>query len=386
MNYHDRSAHGIVDRVEGACAPAHAHQSASTGLDKQQVKALAAHCGKYRGANTKRAALQVATTLLPLLGVIALMIWATHADLYWLALLLALPAAGLVVRTFIIQHDCGHGSFLPDSRANNLLGRMVSVLTVTPYGLWRRAHAKHHATSGNLGRRGCGDIKTLTVKEYAKLNWLQRLRYRVYRHPFFLFVIGAPLFFLLVHRVPWLHPFPPRDVWRSVIGLDLGLVASYGAVAWLVGPLLLLKVMLPIIVLAAAIGGWLFFVQHQFEDTHWDEDAAWDYQVAAVNGSSYYALPPVLQWFTGNIGLHHIHHLCAAIPNYRLQECLDASPQLQQLNRLTLRESLGCARLALWDEDKRQLIGFNDVSDLAAVRQAALRDGANRPAASNWLS
>jgi acyl-lipid omega-6 desaturase (Delta-12 desaturase) len=280
---------------------------------------------------------------------------------YWVTLLLAIPAGGLLVRFFIIQHDCGHGSFLPSRFANDMLGRVMSVLTVTPYSLWRREHAIHHAGSGHLDRRGIGDIETWTVDEYLSKGRWARFRYRIYRNPFFLFLFGVPFYFLVLQRLPWFHGLKARDSWKSVVGLNTVMVVVYGLIAYFVGIGTLLKVVVPIVFVASAAGGWLFFIQHQFEGAHWDGPEAWDFQVAAVHGSSYYVLPKVLQWFTGNIGLHHIHHLNSMIPNYRLQECMDALPQLSTINRLTLFESFRCVRLTLWDPAARRLIGFKDL-------------------------
>lgn len=287
---------------------------------------------------------------------------ATVAQAYWLTLLLSVIAGGLLVRFFIIQHDCGHGSFFSGRRANDITGLAMSFLTLAPYALWRRVHAKHHAGSGNLERRGVGDIKTMTMAEYQAATPFQRLRYRLYRHPAFLFLVGVPLFFIVLQRSPWGHHFPARETWMSVMGLNLALLLGYGALGWLIGPMTLLMIAVPISMVAAIIGGWLFYVQHQFEDAHWKPDAAWDFQTAAMYGSTYYALPPVLNWFTGNIGLHHIHHLNSMVPNYRLQECLAACPGLESVNRLTLRESLSCVRLALWDETRGKLVSFRDAA------------------------
>lgn len=327
---------------------------------KQRVRRLAAHCNKYRGSVPRLAVLQLTTTLVPLVAIIAAM-FATVEHAYWATLLLAIPAAGLLVRAFIIQHDCGHGSFLASRPLNDIVGRGMSVLTMAPYGLWRREHAQHHASSGNLDRRGAGDINTFTVKEYQGLSSLQKLRYHIYRHPFFLFGIGVPAYFVILQRLPWLHSLPPRDAWRSVLGLNLGLIAFYLPMIYCFGLADVLWVGLPVLHLASAAGGWLFFIQHQFEETTWEQAEGWDFQVAALLGSSYYELPKVLNWFTGNIGLHHIHHLNSMIPNYRLQPCLEASPELKSINRLTLRDSIKCARLKLWDEDGRRLIGFDEL-------------------------
>jgi omega-6 fatty acid desaturase (delta-12 desaturase) len=327
---------------------------------KQRVRRLAAHCQKYRGSVPRLAVLQLVTTLVPLVLIVAMM-FATVEHAYWATLLMALPAAGLLVRASIIQHDCGHGSFLASRPHNDFVGRCMSVLTLAPYGLWRREHAQHHATSGNLDRRGAGDIDTATVREYLQLPLLQKLRYRLYRNPLFLFGIGVPAYFLILQRLPWVHALPPRETWRSVVGLNLAMVAFYLPLVYVFGLANVLWVGLPILHIAAAVGGWLFFIQHQFEETTWEKAEGWDFQVAALLGSSYYKLPAVLNWFTGNIGLHHIHHLNSMIPNYSLMACLNASPELKAINKLTLRDSLKCARLKLWDEDAQRLIGFNEL-------------------------
>jgi acyl-lipid omega-6 desaturase (Delta-12 desaturase) len=327
---------------------------------KQRVRRLAAHCQKYRGSVPRLAVQQLITTLVPLVLIVGAM-FATVETAYWATLLLALPAAGLLVRAFIIQHDCGHGSFFASRSVNNLVGRCMSVLTLAPYALWQREHAHHHASSGNLDRRGAGDIDTITVREYRQLSTLQKLHYRLYRHPLFLFGIGVPAYFVILQRLPWFHSLPPRDTWRSVVGLNIGLIAFYLPLVYAFGLSNVLWVGLPVLHIASAAGGWLFFIQHQFEETTWDKAEGWDFQVAALLGSSYYELPQVLNWFTGNIGLHHIHHLNSMIPNYRLHDCLAASPELKSINRLTLRDSIKCARLKLWDENQRRLIGFDEL-------------------------
>jgi omega-6 fatty acid desaturase (delta-12 desaturase) len=326
---------------------------------KARVRDFAKRCAAFRGADGRRALIQILTTVVPFVVLIAVML-ATVESAYWLTLLLAIPAGGLVVRFFIIQHDCGHGSFFRTRAANDAMGRAMSIFTVAPYDMWRRVHAKHHAGSGNLDRRGFGDIKTLTVSEYLALSWTGRIRYRIYRHPAFLFLIGVPLFFMVLQRLPWGHGLPARDAWRSVVGLDLALTVVYGALAFMIGLKPLLMIAVPICMVASSVGGWLFYIQHQFEDAHWKHDEEWDFQTAALYGSTYYVLPKVLQWFTGNIGLHHIHHLNSMIPNYRLQDCLEACPGLEDVNRLTILESLGCVRLALWDQNSGKLVSFRD--------------------------
>lgn len=360
--------------------PAAAQQAVDHGNEdiaalKAQARRLAAHCAKYRGADTRRALIQIVTTTIPLLALLAAM-WATVDHAYWLTLLLAIPASGLLVRAFIIQHDCGHGSFLPWQTANDILGRAISIVTLTPYGMWRRIHAKHHATSGNLDRRGYGDIETLTLEEYRASSAWERLRYRIYRHPLFLFPIGVPFFFVILQRLPWGHPMEAKDIWRSVLGLNIAMVVFYGLLGAVIGYQQMFLIALPMIIMASAMGGWLFFIQHQFEDGHWDASDEWDFQVAAIRGSSYYVLPKPFEWFTGNIGLHHIHHLNSVIPNYRLHECLAGSPEFQQMNRVTFWESLKCARLAVWDEAQRRLLTFREAH--AAFARTAVNGSAEQ--------
>ncbi|MDX2307750.1 MAG: fatty acid desaturase [Hyphomicrobium sp.] len=353
---HDRSANAIIDR---------AAQELNTEALKVTARRMALHCMAFRGADNRRAIQQIVTTTIPFVAIVAAM-FATVDTHYWLTLMLAIPAGGLLVRYFIIQHDCGHGSFFSTTQANTWTGRAISLLTITPYGLWRREHAQHHAGSGHLEKRGVGDIKTLTIAEYEKLSPLQQLGYRIYRHPLFLFGFGVPFYFAVIQRLPWLHPYPPRDTWSSVMGLNVVLVAVWGTVGWFVGYDRLFWIAWPMLHIATAVGGWLFFIQHQFEDTVWDGADEWSFQVAALHGSSYYVLHPVLNWFTGSIGLHHIHHLNSMIPNYKLDACLAASQELQSINRLTLFDSLSCARLKLWDEAGRRLVTFEEASTLRA--------------------
>ncbi len=355
----------MQQRVDGSLRPENfERQSDPASTRKDAVRRLAHHCGQYRGASTRKAVTQIVTTAVPFVVLLAAMLWFVDRA-YVVTLLLAVPLGGLIVRFFILQHDCGHGSFLPSATANQILGRVFSVLTLTPYGLWQRVHALHHATSGNLSRRGAGDIDTLTVREYLALLPMARMRYRVYRHPLFLFLIGVPAFFLLIQRLPWGHPLPVRETWQSVLGLDLAIAIVYGGLGLLIGFKTLVLTAVPAIVVASAVGGWLFFIQHQFEDTHWDTSEAWDFQLSAVHGSSFYVLNPVLNWFTGHIGLHHIHHLSSLIPNYRLRDCLEATPEFKTLNRLSLLESFKCARLSLWDEERRRLIGFSELKSIS---------------------
>lgn len=322
-----------------------------------KIKDIAAHCARYRTPSALRAGRQIVTTALTFAALSAAMYLSLDIG-YWLTLLLAVPLAGCALRFFVIQHDCGHGSFFASKRANDITGRIVSILTITPYAYWRRLHALHHASSSNLDRRGYGDIDTLTTVEYAALPRLRRILYRIYRHPAFLLAIGGPVHFLVLQRLPLTLRRPAWEMWSSVMLHNAAMFAFYGALLLVLGWVHFAVTVLPVLMAAAAMGVWLFYVQHQFENTQWDEGEGWDRQTAGFLGSSYYALPRVLHWFTGNIGLHHIHHLCSHIPNYRLQECLNAMPELKTINRLTIGESLRSATLALWDPTQRKLVGF----------------------------
>lgn len=321
---------------------------------------------KPYGADVKRSAFQLVTTAASFIALLVLMAAASHGH-YWLTLLLAIPAAGLLVRLFIIQHDCGHGSFFKSRGANDFLGRAISLVTLTPYASWSLGHAAHHASTGNLDRRGRGDVETWTVAEYQASTRLKKLLYRLYRNPFVMVMVGAPINFIVLQRLPLGHAFRDRTSRRSILALNAALLAGFGIAFAMIGVRPVLGTYLPVIIIASWVGNWLFYVQHQFESAGWERDRDWNFHVAALDGSSYFKLPAILQWFSGNIGLHHVHHLCSRIPNYRLQACLDAAPELNRIVRvITLRESLGCWRLALWDEHRRLLVGFRDLKPQAA--------------------
>ncbi len=338
--------------------------------EKQRIKELTDHCYSYRGSDIKRSILQLSTTLILFSLSIAIMFVAIYGEIYWLYAALFLPTVGFLIRLFIIQHDCGHGSFFSSRRANDVTGRLISILTFIPYDLWKRAHNKHHANSGNLTRRGSGDVDTLTVKEYQSLSAGRRFLYRLYRNPITLFLLGPPVYMLILQRIPpmqsapflqYYNPISPAQSWRSVMTLNLMLFIFYGTLSIFLGLNAVVLVYLPVLIGAFFVGQWLFFIQHQFEDTYWEHDENWSFSKAALQGSSYYALPPLLQWFTGNIGFHHIHHLCSMIPNYRLQECFDSNKELSDATRITLFQSLKYIRLALWDEKQEQMVGFSNL-------------------------
>lgn len=316
-----------------------------------------ARLAPFRRPDTLRSVWQLVSTAVLLAAAWALMYFSLGVG-YWLTLLLAVPAAFFLVRLFIVQHDCGHGSFFRSPRVADIVGSAIGVLTLTPYHYWKKAHAMHHATSGNLEHRGFGDIDTLTVEEYLALSPWGRFKYRLYRHPAILFGVGAVVHFFIRHRLPTIVPRTWTRARWSIFWTDVALAGFVVGMGLLVGFRQFLLVHVPLMTLSCSMGVWLFYVQHQFEPTYWEHDEQWAYNDAALVGSSYYRLPRLLQWATGNIGLHHVHHLSARIPNYRLQEALESIPELRRVTTLTLRESLRCVRLALWDERERKLVRF----------------------------
>jgi len=322
---------------------------------------------RYRQPNLSRSIVELAITFAPLAGLWALMWLFYSLGLWWLTLLLAPVAAGFLVRLFMIQHDCGHGAFFRHKLANDWMGRALGVLTFTPYDFWRRTHSIHHATSGDLERRGMGDIDTLTVAEYLALSRWGRLKYRLYRHPAVMFGIGPAYMFIVQHRLPIGLMRAGILPWLSTQGTNAAIAIIAGAMIWLIGPSAFVLVHLPIILLAATMGVWLFYVQHQFEHTQWVHHESWDLHEVALHGSSYYVLPGFLSWFTANIGIHHVHHLCSKIPYYRLPRVLREHPELGAIGRITLWESIKCVRLVLWDESRKKLISFHEMRKLPAA-------------------
>jgi omega-6 fatty acid desaturase (delta-12 desaturase) len=315
---------------------------------------------RYARPNQPQAIWQLINTFVPYIALWVLMVYTIKVGMsYWITLTLAVVAAAFLVRIFIFFHDCGHGSFFSSPRANTILGYITGVLTFTPYHSWRRAHAVHHATSGNLDRRGVGDIWTMTVDEYQAASKRTRMAYRLYRNPLIMFGIGPVSSFLISQR------FPQKGAKRrervSVWITNLAILAIILLAIATMGFWTYVFIQLPIILVGGALGIWLFYVQHQYEGVYWAREGEWNYTRAALEGSSYYKLPKVLQWFTGNIGLHHIHHLRPRIPNYKLQQCYDQVPAMQAVQPLTIGQSLKSLRMNLWDEKQQSLVSFRSL-------------------------
>ena len=328
--------------------------------------------GPYRAPKIGRSVVELLVTAVPFALLWALM-WAALGVGYWLCLLLALPTACFLMRLFMIQHDCGHGACFRRRATNDWVGRVIGVVTLTPYGFWLRAHALHHANAGNLDHRGSGDIITLTTDEYCAQTPLQRLVYRLYRNPFVMFGVIPTYLFVLHNRLPFGLMRSGPQPWLSTMGTNAAIAGVVAMLIWVmgVGPFLLVQA--PVVVISASIAVWFFYVQHQFEDTLWAHDGDWSFHEAALNGSSHYELPPALAWFTGNIGVHHVHHLSSRIPFYRLPEVLRDHPQLASRGRLTFLQSLRCASLAVWDERQKRLISFRELRTArVALRHAAI--------------
>jgi omega-6 fatty acid desaturase (delta-12 desaturase) len=316
---------------------------------------------KYQHPNLRSSLWQIANSLLPFFFLWGLMVWSLQFS-YWLTLALAIPAAGFMMRIFIIFHDCGHGSLFKSQRANAIVGSITGVLTFTPFHYWTRDHAIHHATAGDLDRRGVGDVETLTVKEYLALSPVRKFIYQLMRNPLFMLAIGAPLVFIVVHRIP--RPGVGRRERISVLWTDLALVGIIVLLSLTIGFKTFLLVHFPIVLLGTAVGVWLFYVQHQFEGVYWRRHSDWDYLSSALQGASFYKLPRLLQWFSGNIGFHHLHHLAPRIPNYNLEKCQVENPAFNCVQPLMLRSSLRSLRLRLYDEDNLRMISFRELKQL----------------------
>ena len=319
--------------------------------DSNPIRALA----RFQRSSAWRARWQLANSFIPYL-ILWYSMYRALIISYWLMLPIAILAAGFLARIFIIFHDCGHASFFESRRANNVMGAIAGVFNLTPFRHWRWQHAVHHGTSGNLDRRGSGDIWMLTVQEYLASSRWQRFAYRLARNPLVLFVLAPLYVFVIHHRL--VSSGAPRSERRSVLWTNLALLAITILMSALMGLKAFLSIQLTVSTIAGGVGIWLFYVQHQFEGAHWTRSANWDFTAAALQGSSYYKLPRILQWFTGNIGFHHIHHLSARIPNYHLQLCHNSEPSFGRVKPITLLSSLKSLTYRLWDEERQIFVGY----------------------------
>ena len=315
----------------------------------------------YQNPDFKRSIWQIANSFIPYLILWFLMVLSLRVS-YWLTLALAIPAAGFMMRIFIIFHDCGHGSFFKSQRPNDAIGILTGIITFTPYYNWRHNHAVHHATTGDLDRRGVGDVYTMTLKEYVAASSWKRLSYRVTRNPLVMFTVGPLLIFLIVNRFSF-GAAGKRERY-SVYWTNLALLGIVLLASLTIGLKAYLLVQLPILAIGTSLGVWLFYVQHQFEGVYWARHEQWDFYSAGYKGSSFYKLPGVFQWFTGNIGFHHIHHLNPRIPNYFLQKCYEENSIFQEVRPLTILSSLKSLKFRLWDEDQSKLVGFGIIKSL----------------------
>lgn len=318
-----------------------------------------------------KVAVQLVDTVLPFLALMVLMYmtigWAFP---YWVTLLLALPTGAFMVRTFIFFHDCCHGSFVASPVALKVIGNVLGVLVLTPFADWRYSHGMHHSTAGNLDRRGIGDVWTMTLDEYAASGWFRKALYRFYRHPAVMFILGPFLSFVIMNRIPSRDASGKRI--RSVILTNLALALIIVTIGLTVGFKAYLMVQLPVLLVGGAAGVWLFYVQHQFDPSYWARNGEWESMAAAMQGSSYYKLPKVLQWISGSIGLHHVHHLKPRIPNYNLQSAVNATPELQLPNALTFFASLRAVHYKVWDEKEKTLLSFREMTRVLRQRPGLL--------------
>ncbi len=327
-----------------------AHTTSNSGQDNWMDVV-----SKYNFPDTKKSIWQLVNSIVPYFGILILMYYSLEIS-YWITIALVIPATGFMTRIFIIFHDCGHRAFFKSPRANAITGFFTGLFTLTGYLKWQRSHNKHHSTVGNLDQRGIGDVKTMTLDEYNAASKGQQRSYRMYRHPLMLLGIGAPYLFILQNRLFSKHSDNKEKL--NILMTSLVLAFIITGVSLLISFKTFIIIYLPILHVSAVLGTWLFYMQHQFEDVHWYREDEWDYPTVALNGSSFYKLPRVLQWFSGNIGFHHVHHLSPRIPNYKLEECHRDNDLFNDIKPISLIESLKSFKLRLWDEKNGKLVGF----------------------------
>ncbi|NOU16154.1 MAG: fatty acid desaturase [Bacteroidales bacterium] len=313
---------------------------------------------KYNFPSIFKSWWQVVNSVVPYFLLWFLMVYSLDIS-YWITLLLSVFAAGFLVRIFIIFHDCGHGSFFKSDRLNRFVGIPLGLLSFTPYHRWHHDHKEHHATVGNLDKRGVGDVQTLTVEEYKKLTRWKKFGYRIYRNPIFLIGVAPILLFLIQYRLPKAYMGRKEHLYLHLSNLAMALMVFL--VIWAIGWKAYLLIQIPVTYISSVHGVWLFYVQHQYDSVKWERADKWDYKTIALEGSSYFKLPFLLQWFTGNIGFHHIHHLSPKIPNYKLPKCHKENPIFHDQKPITFFSSLKSLRLKLWDEKNQRLVGFSEI-------------------------
>ncbi|TFE01807.1 fatty acid desaturase [Jeotgalibacillus sp. R-1-5s-1] len=327
-------------------------------MTKQKIAELRKSVSPYEKTDLKASVRQMINTIPPFF-ILWFLAYQSLEISYLLTLGLGIIAAGFVVRIFIIFHDCCHGSFFKNKKLNNLVGTITGIITMFPYEKWKREHSIHHATSGNLDKRGTGDIWIMTVEEYKKASWKERLSYRLYRNPLVMFGLGPVYLFLVTNRMN--RSDARKKERKNTYLTNVSIVVLYTLMILLVGWEAFLLVHGPIMFVSGMLGIWLFYVQHQFEDSYFEDESEWDYVKAAVDGSSYYKLPKVLQWVTGNIGYHHVHHLSPRVPNYHLEKAHESTPPLQKATTITMKSSLESIRFRLYDETRKTFVSFNEV-------------------------
>lgn len=324
---------------------------------------------KYNKPSLLRSIWQICNSLIPYLFVWYLMYRSLNYS-YWVTLLLAVLASGFLIRIFIIFHDCGHRSFFVSKRANNIVGMIMGILAFTPFFKWHHQHWIHHSTSGNLDKRGVGDVWTMTVEEYLNSSRKERLMYRVFRNPFIMFILGPVLVVAVQNRITK-RTMTSLEKWNIHFTNICILIISAG-ISLLIGVKSYILIQLPIILIAHSLGIWLFYIQHQFDDVEWERQSKWDYKVSAITGSSFLKLPAVLQWFTGNIGFHHVHHLSSRIPNYYLEKCHNENEIFKEVKPVKLSSTFRAMSLGLWDETNRRLISFRALANRSSVARNAV--------------
>ncbi|CDO04567.1 Fatty acid desaturase [Oceanobacillus picturae] len=339
-------------------------------MSKQKQAQLRNSVKTFAGSDRKASIIQLLNTVLPFF-LLWFLAYQSLAVSVWLTLALAVVASGFVIRIFIIFHDCTHGSFFQGSKANRIVGTITGIITLFAFEKWKRDHAIHHATSSNLDKRGTGDVWVMTVEEYKEASFWGRLAYRLYRNPFVMFGLGPIYLFLISNRFN--RKGARKKEKMNTYLINASIVLIYALLIWAIGWQAFLIIQLPILFISGSLGIWLFYVQHQFEDSYFENEAEWDYVKAAVDGSSYYKLPKVMQWLTGNIGYHHVHHLSPRVPNYRLEEAHESTPPLQKATTITLKTSLQSIRFRLYDEASRTFVSFREVKALLKNQKTKLK-------------